>query len=135
MTNQAGKEELEKIFYANKVEYKDFIKDPLGIINDTNLVVRIDNSIYTWQLGAAILACKFAFGKEPEDEFVDNMIKAKFKKSWFTIFGRDNVTKLDIQEKAPPRVPPLIRAEEQEVIRYRKVPDSEMLARMNLKMG
>lgn len=65
MTNQAGKEELEKIFYANKVEYKDFIKDPLGIINDTNLVVRIDNSIYTWQLGAAILACKFAFGKEP----------------------------------------------------------------------
>lgn len=111
MTNEAGKEELERIFYANKVEYRDFIKDPLGIINDTNLLVRIDNSIYTWQLGAAILACKFAFGKEPEEEFVDKMIKAKFKKSWFTIFGRDNVTKLDIEEKAPPRVPPLIRAE------------------------
>ena len=25
----AGKEELEKIFYANMVEYKEFIKDPL----------------------------------------------------------------------------------------------------------
>jgi len=38
------------------------LKDPLGIIEDTNLVVRIDNCIYTWQLGAAIIACKYAFG-------------------------------------------------------------------------
>ena len=51
------------MFYANMVEYKDFIKDPLEIINDNKLVVRIDNSIYTWQLGVAILSCKFAFGK------------------------------------------------------------------------
>jgi hypothetical protein len=50
------------MFYSNKVEYKEFIKDPLGIINNSNLVVRIDNSLYTWQLGAAVLASKFAFG-------------------------------------------------------------------------
>jgi hypothetical protein len=98
------------------------------------LVVRIDNSLYTWQLGAVILACKFAFGKEPTAEFVDDLIKAKIKKSWFTIFGRDNVTKLDIEEKTP-MVPPLNRPEETEIIRYRKVPDSDMLAKMKLKMG
>ena len=98
---EAGKEELEKMFYANLIEYKDFIKDPLEIINDSKLVMRIDNSLYTWQLGAAILACKFAFGKEPGDEFVDAMIKAKTKKNWFQIFNRDNVTKLDIEEKIP----------------------------------
>lgn len=84
------------MFYANKIEYKEFIKDPFGILNDTNLVVRIDNSLYTWQLGAAILACKFAFGKEPDEEYINDLIKAKSKKSWLTIFGRENVTKLDI---------------------------------------
>lgn len=92
-----SKEELERIFYANKIEYKDFIKDPLNLINDTNLIVRIDNSLYTWQLGAAVLACKFAFGEEP-DRLVAEVIRAKNKKSWFPIFGRDNVTKLDIEK-------------------------------------
>ena len=104
---QTSKEELERIFYANKVEYKDFIKDPLAIISDTNLIVRIDNSLYTWQLGAAVLACKFAFGEEPV-RLVDEVIKAKNKKSWFQIFGRDNVPKLDI-EKEPPAIPPASR--------------------------
>lgn len=102
-------------------------------IDDSNLVVRIDNSLYTWQLGAVILICKFAFGKEPTAEFVDELIKTKYKKSWFP-FSRDNVTKLDIEEKIP-RVPPLARPEEQEIIKYRKAPDSEMLEKMNLKMG
>lgn len=106
----------------------------MGIISDTNLVVRIDNSLFSWQFGAVILACKFAFGKEPTAEFVDDLIKTKYKKSWFTIFNRDNVTKLDIEEKTP-LVPPLSRPEEQEIIKYRKAPDSEMLEKMNLKMG
>ena len=66
-------------------------------MNDTKLVVRIDNSLYAWQLGVTILACKFAFGKEPPAKFVDSVIEAKNKKSWFQIFGRDkDVTKLDI---------------------------------------
>jgi hypothetical protein len=42
----------------------------MGLINDANLIVRIDNSLYTWQLGATVLACKFAFGEEP-DRLVD----------------------------------------------------------------
>lgn len=123
------------MFYANKVEYKDFIKDPLAFINDANLVVRIDNSIYTWQLGAAVLACRFAFGVEPEADFVDSIIKAKSKKSWLvTLFDRTNVTKLDI-EKEPPLMQPPSKPDEQEIIRYRKAPDSEMLSKMKLRPG
>lgn len=89
------------MFYANMLQYKDFIKDPLQIINDNKLVVRIDNSLYTWQLGATILACKYAFGKDPGTKFVDSIIEAKTKKSWYQIFGGDkgNVAKLDIEEK------------------------------------
>lgn len=113
------------------------MKDPLGLINDTNLIVRIDNSLYTWQLGAAVLACKFAFGEEP-DRLVDEVIRAKNKKSWFPIFNRDNVTKLDI-EKEPPSTSafpaPPTRLDDQEIIRYRKTPDHELLSRMRLRPG
>jgi len=106
-------------------------------MNDTKLVVRINNSLYTWQLGATILACKFAFGKQPDAKFVDSVI-SKTKKSWLPqIFGSDkvNVTKLDIEEKGGPVLQLPTRLEETEIIRYRKVPDSEMLSKMKLKMG
>ena len=45
------------------------------------------------------------------------------------------MTKLDIQESEPPPslAPP--KLEDTEIIRYRKAPDSEMLAKMKLKMG
>jgi hypothetical protein len=131
---ETGKEELEKMFYANKVEYKDFINNPLEIINDNKLVVRIDNSLYTWQLGAAILACKFAFGKDPGDQLINSIIEAKSKKSWYQIFGRDNLAKLDIEEKDAP-LPLSSRVEETEIVRYRKTPDSGMLSRLGLRMG
>ena len=125
------------MFYANMVEYKEFIKDPLEMINDTKLVVRIDNSLYTWQLGATILAIKFAFGKDPDAKLINSIIEAKSKKSWYQIFGGDkgNVTKLDIEEKDAPTFQLPNKLEETEIIRYRKVPDSEMLSKMKLKMG
>ena len=110
------------------------MKDPLEIINDSKLMVRIDNSLYTWQLGAAILACKFAFGKEPGKDFYE-VIQAKTKKSWYQIFGRDNVTKLDIEESGPSNLKLSSKLEDTEIVRYRKAPDSEMLKKMGLKMG
>lgn len=53
-----------KTFYDNRVEYSQFIKDPPGYINDSNLVVKIDDSFYTWQLGITILTCRFAYGRD-----------------------------------------------------------------------
>jgi hypothetical protein len=40
------------------------MKDPQALLNDTNLVIKIDDAIYTWQLGIAILTCRLAYGKE-----------------------------------------------------------------------
>lgn len=51
------------------------MKDPLAILDNANLIVRIDNSFYSWQLGVAVLACKFAYGEMP-DKLVD-VIKEK----------------------------------------------------------
>ena len=99
------------------------MKDPLAILSDTNLIVRIDNSFYSWQLGAAVLACKFAYGEMP-DKLADVIKeKEKSKSRWFGIFGRDTVTKLDI-EKEPPLIQAPMKNDEQEIIRYRKTPDS-----------
>lgn len=57
-----------KAFYENRVEYSAFIKDPPTYLNDGNLVVKIDDSIYTWQLGLTIITCRYAYGKELSKE-------------------------------------------------------------------
>ena len=62
-----------------------------------------------------------------------DVIKAKTRKSWYHIFGRDNVTCLDI-EKQPPSLQPF-RPDEQEIIRWRRTPDSETLSKMKLNYG
>ena len=60
----------------------------------------------------------------------------KTKKSWYNLFGKKDIfAKLDIEQKRAPTLPLPLKAEEMEIIRYRKVPDSEMLAKMKLKMG
>ncbi len=87
-----------KTFYDHRVEYNQFIRDPTSIINDGNLVVKIDDSIYTWQLGITILTCRFAFGRELTKEEIEDIIKNKFTKSRLFSFisGGPNITKLDI---------------------------------------
>lgn len=88
-----------KTFYDHRVEYNQFIRDPTSIINDGNLVVKIDDSIYTWQLGITILTCRFAFGRELTKEEIEDIIKNKFTKSrLFSFISGPNITKLDIAE-------------------------------------
>ena len=90
-----------KIFYENRVEYTAFIKDPLAYINDSNLVMKIDDSIYTYQLGISILTCRFAYGKELSNELIEDIIKNKFTKSkWRTFFSEPNIPKLDVNNES-----------------------------------
>ena len=83
------------------MDYKKFIKDPNGILSDSNLVVKIDDSIYTWQLGLAILTCRFAYGQDLSNDLVDDIIKNKFTKSrWLHYLSSGpGITKLDINQK------------------------------------
>lgn len=133
------KEQILKTFYEHRVQYKDFIKDPSAFINDNNLVVKIDDSIYTWQLGIAILTCRFAYGEELSSALIDNMIKKQFTKSrWLTYFSGSNVSKLDITDNVSTKLAltaDLNSSESNAVVKYRKVPDSDMLAKMNLVQG
>ena len=64
------------------------------------MVVKIDDSIYTWQLGIAILTCRFAYGKELSNELIEDIIKNKFTKSkWLTFISGSTITKLDINNE------------------------------------
>ena len=59
--------------------------------------MKIDNRLYTWELGLAILTCRLAFGKELSPELIDNIIKNKFTRSkLFTYFTGDDLIKIDI---------------------------------------
>ncbi len=57
------KKDILRIFYENRVDYKTFQKDPQLILNDSNLLIKIDDAIYTYQLGMCILTCRLAFGR------------------------------------------------------------------------
>ena len=74
--------EILQIFHSKQVKYKDFIKDPLTILANQDLVVKIDESIYTWDLGLAIITSKLAFGKKMSDFDIDKLMEKK--KSWLS---------------------------------------------------
>lgn len=63
------------------------------------MVVKIDDSIYTWQLGIAILTCRFAYGNELSNNLIEDIIKNKFTKSKWNIFSSNNIAKLDINNE------------------------------------
>jgi hypothetical protein len=50
------------------------------------LIVKIDDSLYTWELGIAILTCRLAYGKELSPVLIDDMIRNKFTKSKFITY-------------------------------------------------
>ena len=87
------------MFYENRVEYSSFIKDPPTYINDSNLVMKLDESIYTFQLGITILTCRYAYGKELSNDEIEDIICNKFTKNkLLTFISGPNITKLDIRE-------------------------------------
>lgn len=138
-------EDILKTFYDHRVEYSQFIKDPPGYINDSNLVVKIDDSLYTWQLGITILTCRLAYGRELSKDEIEDIIKNKFTKSRLFSFisGGSNITKLDISdyqsENSAFKAKELRKLKdgqkERPIIKYRKTPDSDIIKKMNLHYG
>jgi hypothetical protein len=77
--NSTSKEILQ-IFHSKQLKYKDFLKDPVAYLANQDLVVKIDESIYSWDLGLAIITSRLAFGKKMPDSEISKMMERK--KSW-----------------------------------------------------
>lgn len=69
--------EAQRIFESKKVTYEEFIKDPLKILNDKSLLVRIKDELFEWEYAGAILMCKLAFNKDLPIEIKNNMLPKK----------------------------------------------------------
>ncbi|XP_060788916.1 phosphatidate phosphatase LPIN2-like isoform X3 [Neoarius graeffei] len=73
-------------FLEHIVTYQQFVDNP-DIINNPNLVVRIDNRYYNWTLAAPLILCMQAFQKTlpkaAEDTWVKQKMPKKTNRWWF----------------------------------------------------
>ncbi|XP_046708316.1 phosphatidate phosphatase LPIN2-like isoform X2 [Silurus meridionalis] len=73
-------------FFKHIVTYQQFVDNP-GIIDNPNLVVRIDNRYYNWTLAAPLVLCMQAFQKTlpkaAEDAWVKQKMPKKKTRWWF----------------------------------------------------
>lgn len=139
----SNSKEILQIFHSKQVKYADFIKDPLAILSHPDLVVKIDQSIYAWEIGLPIIISKLAFGKKMADHDIDRMMDKK-KKSWLSNYFSSDKRKYVIEtdehgrplgEKKLEAQPNNGRPEDNVYIKYSKTPGSDQLSELNLKKG
>lgn len=70
------------------VSYQKFIQNPLEIINNKNLIVKIDKRYYPFTIAASILLCHFVYGQEMSKKNINELILKNMpnqqRSSWFT---------------------------------------------------
>jgi hypothetical protein len=72
-----NQQEAQQIFESKKVTYEEFIKDPLKILSDKSLLVRIKDELFEWEYAGAILMCKLAFNKDLPNNVKHDMLPKK----------------------------------------------------------
>ncbi|KAL4456231.1 hypothetical protein ABPG74_014192 [Tetrahymena malaccensis] len=99
---------LDQLFEDYKVTYEQFSQDPLKILNDKNLLLKIGYHLYPLEIASTILICRLAFKQEIPDNVLQNMIKQQKKKSssgFLDFFFRRNKNESTPQQK-PAEVEP-----------------------------
>lgn len=71
--NLSSKDILQH-FHKKQLKYQDFLKDPLAMLDNQDLVVKFNQSIYTWDIGIAIITSKLCFGKEMTSSDIDKLL-------------------------------------------------------------
>ncbi|XP_058250900.1 phosphatidate phosphatase LPIN2-like isoform X1 [Hemibagrus wyckioides] len=88
-------------FLEHIVTYKQFVDHP-GIIDNPNLVVKIDNRYYNWTLAAPLILSMQAFQKtlpkEAEDTWVKQKMPKKTNRWWF--WRKNSVQQSETQKPA-----------------------------------
>ncbi|XP_062918541.1 phosphatidate phosphatase LPIN2 isoform X1 [Mobula hypostoma] len=82
-------------FLQHIVTYQEFAENP-GIIDDPNLVLRINNRYYNWTLAAPMILSMQAFQKCLPKEAIDDWVKMKMPKKsgrWWFWRKRDSTVK------------------------------------------
>ncbi|KAL4504406.1 hypothetical protein ABPG72_009852 [Tetrahymena utriculariae] len=93
---------LDQLFEDYKVTYEQFSQDPLKILNDKNLLLKIGYHLYPLEIASTILICRLAFQQEIPGNVLQNMIKQQKKKStsgFLDFFFRRNKNESTPQQK------------------------------------
>lgn len=61
LINQKNEEDLTEIFNANKVTESQYFKDPIKILNNPNLMVKIEEHLYEWKIAEPLIIAKLVF--------------------------------------------------------------------------
>uniref|UniRef100_A0A8C5DEQ9 phosphatidate phosphatase n=1 Tax=Gouania willdenowi TaxID=441366 RepID=A0A8C5DEQ9_GOUWI len=91
-----NREITQEQFCEKIISYQQFIVNP-SIIDDPNLVVKIESKYYNWSSAAPLVLAMQAFQKPLPKAAVENIMKEKMPKKggrwWFSWRGRNNNTK------------------------------------------
>lgn len=58
-----SEDDLMPIFMKHKISFTKFIKDPISIISNPNLMVKIEDKLYDWKLACPLIVSLLAFKK------------------------------------------------------------------------
>lgn len=61
LINQKNEEDLTEIFNANKVTESQYFKDPIKILSNPNLMVKIEEHLYEWKIAEPLIIAKLVF--------------------------------------------------------------------------
>lgn len=61
LINQKNEEDLTDIFDANKVTEEQYFKDPIKILSNPNLMVKIEDHLYEWKIAEPLIIAKLVF--------------------------------------------------------------------------
>jgi len=61
LINQKNEEDLTEIFNSNKVHEELYFKDPIKILSNPNLMVKIDDHLYEWKIAEPLIIAKLVF--------------------------------------------------------------------------
>ena len=136
---KANPEKLEEIFYDNILNEEAFYKDPWGVLNNSNLVVKQGEYIYTTKCAIPLLISQLAFGKNLPDETLNNLLISRGMISWFE--EKNKVLKFDNKKARKISFDKISKTDKLTVydVKPKKkrsnVPSSEQLAALELKPG
>jgi len=88
-------ENIEEIFYKYLIQKEDFYKDPWKLLNNTNLVVRYEDSLYTWKAAAPLLISILAYGELPNQSVMEPLL-AQIEGGFMSYFKRSKPKKVDL---------------------------------------
>eukprot|EP00357_Protocruzia_adherens_P016569 CAMPEP_0115047002 /NCGR_PEP_ID=MMETSP0216-20121206/49063_1 /TAXON_ID=223996 /ORGANISM="Protocruzia adherens, Strain Boccale" /LENGTH=701 /DNA_ID=CAMNT_0002430147 /DNA_START=35 /DNA_END=2140 /DNA_ORIENTATION=- len=81
---------LEQIFESRKIDFDRFDRDPMSVINNPDLVVRIDDELYDYQTALPVIISFLAFGQSLSTSTMDKLAEGNKKKNWTDWFKKDN---------------------------------------------